>query len=81
MAAATTTAVNAVRQEMNERFAQVDQRFNQVDQKFAQVDQRFAQVDQKFDHLEQKLDRKTDRVFWWTISLLTALCMALYFKH
>ncbi len=22
-----------------------------------------------------------DRVFWWTISLLTALCMALYFKH
>jgi hypothetical protein len=28
LAAATTTAVNAVRQEMNERFAQVDQKFD-----------------------------------------------------
>ncbi len=60
LAAATTTSINAVRQEMNERF---------------------IQMDQKLYHLEQKLDRKTDRVFWWTISLLTALCMALYFKH
>ena len=52
-----------------------------MNERFAQVEQKFVQVDQKFDHLEQKLDRKTDRVFWWTISLLTALCMALFLKH
>jgi hypothetical protein len=44
------------------------------DTRFALFEQKLMEMGQKFDHLERKLDQKTDRIFWWVISLLTALC-------
>jgi hypothetical protein len=63
--------LRSLREEMNKRFALFEQKLVEMGVKF----------EQKFDHLERKLDQKTDRVFWWVISLLTALCMALFFKR
>ena len=54
---ATVAAFNALREEMNERFAQVNERFAQVNERFAQVDRRFEQMDRRFAQLTDDVDR------------------------
>ena len=46
---ATTASFNALRTEMNERFAQVDERFRRVDERFDQVDNGFTEMRGKLD--------------------------------
>jgi len=46
---ATVASFNALRIEMNERFAQVDERFRSVDARFDQVDNGFIEVRGKLD--------------------------------
>lgn len=46
---AVTSNFNAMRQEMNERFARVDERFDKIDERFAEVDENFVEVRGKFD--------------------------------
>jgi hypothetical protein len=53
---ATTSSFNALREEMNERFAQVEERFSRVDGHFAHIEERFARVDDGFIEMRGKLD-------------------------
>jgi hypothetical protein len=53
---ATMASFNALRTEMNERFAQVDKGFRSIDERFRSVDQRFDQVDNGFIEMRGKLD-------------------------
>jgi chromosome segregation ATPase len=49
---ATTFSFNALREEMNERFAQVEERFSRVDERFAHVDEHFAHIEERFGRVD-----------------------------
>ena len=49
-------AINAVKEQVEERFEQVDRRFAEVDRRFEQVDKRFEQVDRRFAEVDKRLD-------------------------
>lgn len=53
---ATTSSFNALREEMNERFAHVEERFARVDERFSRVEEHFGRVDDRFMEMRGKLD-------------------------
>ena len=42
---------NALRREMNEKFAKVDERFDRLDERFDKLDERFDKLIGRFDKL------------------------------
>ncbi len=57
---ATHQDIVLLRQEMDQRFAQVDQRFAQIDQRFAQIDLRLDGVEQRLSGVDVGLDQKLE---------------------
>jgi hypothetical protein len=53
---ATMAGFNALRTEMNERFADMSERFVAIDRRFRSADERFDQVDNGFIEMRGKLD-------------------------
>ena len=57
---ATTSSFNALREKMNERFAQVheemNERFAHVDERFSRVEEHFGRIDDGFIEMRGKLD-------------------------
>jgi chromosome segregation ATPase len=49
---AVASSFNALREDMNDRFARVDQQFARVDQQFARVEEQFARVEEQFGRVD-----------------------------
>ena len=45
---------NALRREMNEKFAKVDERFDKLDKRFDKLDKRFDKLIERFDKLIER---------------------------
>lgn len=79
---ATHQDIMLLRQEMDQRFAQVDQRFAQIDLRFDGMEQHFGQefgaIDQKLENFELRVLSKLDQRFEaQTRSIMVAFVISL----
>ena len=82
-------AIDAVKEQVEERFEQVDRRFEQVDKRFEQVDRRFEQVDKRLDDLQADIHQtKADvaavkgdvKLLHWMVGTLVVLQVGILLK-